>query len=270
VARKSIAYESRERIAAAAKPAISLFAVGGWVDMRGRMDDCARSLDERWGVTKFYYGARRRDDGTPPPSQENVIAALNGGADVIFHAGHGTDDRWEQSFDIRALGKVHNARQLAVVMSAGCSTARFAALPPYEPYRDVDGHDHTGSDNGERFTAPPPPPACYQTGAFNRTGLGERLLVESDDGAAAYIGCNTGSQPWGLTLMEGFASRLGSAQPVRLGDAWNAAVEHYISAEHLPDLKPNNDWTPPAIYFQAMKFMLFGDPTLRMPVGTAH
>jgi hypothetical protein len=155
-------------------------------------------------------------------------------------------------------------------MSAGCSTARFAALPPYEPYRDVDGHDHTGSDNGERFTSPPPPPACYQTGAFNRTGLGERLLVESDDGAAAYIGCNTGSQPWGLTLMEGLASRLGSGEPVRLGDAWNAAVEHYIVAEHLPDLKPNADWTPPAIYFQAMKFMLFGDPSLRMPVGSTR
>ena len=32
--------------------------------------------------------------------------------------------------------------------------------------------------------------------------------------------------------------------------------------EGLARLTPNDDWYPPAIFFQGMKFMLFGDPTL--------
>ena len=30
-------------------------------------------------------------------------------------------------------------------------------------------------------------------------------------------------------------------------------------------LKPNDDWYPPSIFFQAMKYMYFGDPTLPFP-----
>ena len=47
-----------------------------------------------------------------------------------------------------------------------------------------------------------PPPAPYQKGKYNPTGLGEQLLKKGPDGAAAYIGCNTGSQPCGLTSHE--------------------------------------------------------------------
>lgn len=39
----------------------------------------------------------------------------------------------------------------------------------------------------------------------------------------------------------------------------------YHQAEHLETLKPNNDWYPPSIFFQGMKYMVFGDPALRLP-----
>jgi len=46
-------------------------------------------------------------------------------------------------------------------------TARFATLPPYEAYVDVEGVEHAGTNNGEVFHEPPPPPACYQKGKYN-------------------------------------------------------------------------------------------------------
>jgi hypothetical protein len=39
-------------------------------------------------------------------------------------------------------------------------------------------------------------------------------------------------------------------------------VNYYYDKEGLAKLKPNDDWYPPSIFFQGMKFMLFGDPTL--------
>jgi hypothetical protein len=50
----------------------------------------------------------------------------------------------------------------------------------------------------------------------------------------------------------------------RIGDAWRDALTHYWSAEHLAQLTPNTDWYPPSIFFQGMKFMLYGDPTLAL------
>ena len=115
------------------------------------------------------------------------------------------------------------------------------------------------------FTAPPPPPAVYQRGAYNRTGLGERLLRDGPNGAVAYIGCNTGSQPCGLTLLEGFAkaARRIEAEP-RARRLLERAVRHYYDAQQLATIVPTDDWYPASIFFQGMKFMLFGDPTLRM------
>ena len=114
---------------------------------------------------------------------------------------------------------------------------------------------------------PPPPPAPYQKGRFNTTGLGEKLLRDGPSGAVAYIGCNTGSQPCGLTLLDGFSVSLaGHPEPV-LGDCWADAVRYYYDHERLAVIAPTNDWYPASIFFQAMKFMLYGDPTL--PLGSA-
>ena len=58
---------------------------------------------------------------------------------------------------------------------------------------------------------------------------------------------------------------LAKAPEPRLGDCWNAALNHYFDTEHLANLKPNQDCYPPSIFFQGMKFMLFGDPSLHLP-----
>lgn len=77
-----------------------------------------------------------------------------------------------------------------------------------------------------------------------------------------YIGCNTGSQPCGLTLLDGFVKGLSKGNSRRVGDCWSDAIRYYYDREKLADLKPNDDWYPPSIFFQGMKFMVFGDPTL--------
>jgi hypothetical protein len=271
VAAKTFSYETGVLASTNhALPRAAFLAVGGWVDSRGFLDSLAIRLTNGWQIEKRYYS-----DGTPqpealPPNHQQVRALLNSGVGLVVHAGHGQSDAWEQCFGVGDLDRITNSDALPVVISAGCSTAYFAPLPPYGAYVDVEGKEHTGTDGQEVFTAPPPPPSPYQRGRFNPTGLGEQLLKRGSHGAVAYIGCNTGSQPCALTLEEGFVIALAQAQEPRLGDCWASAIRHYYDKEHLATLKPNADWYPPSIFFQGMKFMLFGDPSLRMPALHRH
>jgi hypothetical protein len=60
----------------------------------------------------------------------------------------------------------------SIFISAGRSTARFATLPPYEPYEDEKGVKHVGTNGGEQFEGPPPAPACYARGSLTRVRWG--------------------------------------------------------------------------------------------------
>ena len=148
---------------------------------------------------------------------------------------------------------------------AGCDTARFATLPPYEAYLDVDGVEHKGTYAGEVFHGPPPPPSPYQMGRFNKIGMGCRFVRDGPNGAVAYFGCTTGGQPCGITLLEGFVQAWAHSRQPRLGDCWAGAVDYYYEHEKLATLKPTASWYPPSIFFQGMKYVLFGDPSLALP-----
>lgn len=243
---------------------IAFVCVGGWVDCRDDLDRMASRLSSDWTVVKRYYSDERKKYETPAPAGAEVVSLMNDGVGVICHAGHGENLSWHDSFALKDMEAVNNADALPIIFSAGCSTGRFATLPPYEPYVDIQGAEHAGSDHGQVFKEPPPPPAAYQKGKFNPAGLGEGLLRKSASGAVAYIGCNTGSQPCALTLMEGF---VGGLKEERLGDCWNQAIRHYYAKERLGQLKPTADWYPPSVFFQGMKFMLFGDPSLVLPAA---
>ncbi len=266
VAAKSIAYEKTLLAGGRAHAReVGLLAVSGWVDTRGRLDGAAGRLAARgWTVHKRYYADRGRKPATPAPDKSAVLGLMQRGVGLICHTGHGSEYSWEGCFSTASLAKLKNADRLPVMVSIGCSTAHFAPLAPYAAYVDVDGKEHKGTTAGEVFTAPPPPPAPYQKGKYNVTGLGEQLLRRRPFGAVAYIGCNTGSQPCALTLLDGFVLSLARQDAPRLGDCWKDAVAYYYDREGLARLKPNNHWYPPSIFFQAMKFMVFGDPSLRL------
>jgi hypothetical protein len=262
ISEKTMAYENS--LLSGAKPGANtaaLMAVEGWVDGRGLLDGVARDLGKRYRIEKRYYG------GGAPPNQQELLGILNAGAGLVFHIGHGSNEAWANCCDYHGVLQAANADRLPVMISAGCSTAYCAPLPPYEGYVDRSGKSHRGTNQGEVFKSPPPAPANYQHRAAGPLSLGEAVLVAAPNGAVAYIGCNTGGQPCALTLLAGFAQALGKQKEPRLGDAWMAAVRYYYTRENLAKLKPNADWYPPSIFFQGMKYMVFGDPSLRMPAG---
>jgi hypothetical protein len=261
---KTIAFEERVIGGRASRPRLGLINHEGFVDARDLMDRMAASMPRNWAIERRYYSDARRRSPRPATEQE-VVDLLNSGVDLVVHVGHGSDTTWQGCLSTRDLGKIKNADHSPVMISAGCSTARFAALPPYEPYVDVHGIQHKGTNAGEVFRGPPPPPAPYQTGRFSSIGLGRQLVRAGPDGAVAYYGCNTGGQPCGITLLEGFVQTWSQNPQPRLGDCWIGAVRYYYDKEKLATLKPNADWYPPSIFFQGMKYMLFGDPALQLP-----
>lgn len=254
LAAKTLRFEARPRN----RPRAVFVVVDGWVDSRARMHRAAEAL-AGWQLDELYYGRSRE------PSEDTIVDLLNDGVDLVAHSGHGSSSAWATCFPSSALPRLDNAGHPAIMLSAGCSTARLATLPPYEPYRDIDGRDHRGTKQGQVFDSPPPPPSPYQRGTHNPTGLGERLLVAGPEGAVAYFGCNTGSQPCGLTLIDGMLAGFAAEDCTTIGDAWRLAIDHYVEQERLEDLRPTKSWYPPSIFFQGMKFMLFGDPSLALP-----
>lgn len=262
VIKKTIEYESQSKQRTPEqRPRVALYSVGGWVDSRPVMDFAAERFGN-WDVSRRYYS----DQGRPSdhlPTHTILRKDFADGVDLILHAGHGTQNGWHECLGMKDLAMLDNATRLPVILSVGCSTAHFAPEPPYMSYTDIDKQDHRGTNNGETFDAPPPSPSPYQK-KFNTSGLGESLLRDNASGAVAYIGCCTGSQPCGLTLIKGFSDAMNTNQPKRLGDIWMHAIRYYYRAEKLDELQPTESWYPPSIYFQGMKFMVFGDPTLEL------
>jgi hypothetical protein len=273
VAAKTIAYEESVRNAThAGMRRVDFFNTAGYVDVRDRMSTWARQMPAGWSAGRYFFTDDKKPYHTPPPDEAHVIAALNEGAGLACHVGHGSDSQWAGSLSVRGLGKLKDADRLPVIISCGCSTATCAPLPPYTAYVDVDGKEHAGTDkNREVFHGPPPPPAPYQKGKYNLSGLGEKALRRGPGGAVVYIGCNTGAQPCAITLMEGFLAAMRKTPHPVVGDCWASALRYYYDKEKLAKIAPNNDWYPPSIFFQGMKFMFFGDPTLPLaPAETSE
>lgn len=260
---KTIAFETW--VAAGGGRSAAILGVPGWIDARASFQAIATQLAKGWSVQRLWWqDAGKNDAAIAAPSIANARAACTAGIGVLLHAGHGSEHGFDQCLGTKQIAELDNANPF-VVMSIGCTTARLCTLPPYESYVDTAGNEHAGTNQGERFAAPPPPPAVYQRDRHNLTSFGEQMLRGTDRGAVAYIGCNTGGQPCALTLMTAFGEALTDHTQTTLGDAWRFAVTEYYQREHLASLKPNADWYPPSIFFQAMKYLLLGDPSLRLP-----
>lgn len=262
VVAKTVAWE--ERMAEPTARALLIHAPD-WIDARARFGGLGDLLHGAgWSLDRMFYG-----DAATEPDPSRVRDALLGGAELALHVGHGSDDSWHL-----CLGEAERvalaAAPPAIFLSIGCSTAHLCTEAPYQPYLDVAGTLHRGTNDGEVFVEPPPPPAPLQPGRHDHDGLGERLLRMPEGGAVAYLGCATGAQPCALTLLDGFTAAVAAGAAAgdgvpRVGEAWRLALVHYHAAEGLDELLPTESWYPASIYFQGMKFLLLGDPAAPLP-----
>jgi hypothetical protein len=233
-----------------------------YIDARDRLEHLARLMPAGWTSDRHFYSDGKERFTTPTPDDRHMIAALNEGTALVAHVGHGGTSCWQYCFSTADLKMVHNADRLPVLFSIGCSTAHFAPLPPFEAYEDVDGHVHAGTDHKEILEGPPHPPALYQKGKLNPTCIGEQVLKRNMNGAVVYIGCNTGSQGCAFTLLDGFLTAVRRSDRPLVGDCWVSSIRYYYAKQQLATLVCDGDWRPGCIFFQAMKYMFFGDPSL--------
>lgn len=242
-------------------PTLSFFFSGGWIDNTRQARELTGRLraSGRWGVDEhgFYLADRI-------PSPERVAQSLATLPAAIFHTGHGQPWGWEGCFDAAVLAKAPRTARPPLLFSIGCSTSVIATQPPYDGYFDSSGRFQAGTNQGQVFESFPPPPAALQTGAANASSLAEDAVRQAEGGAIVAIGCVTGSQPCAHTLLDGFVDAALREPEQSAGAWWQSALCHYVEAERLMELKPGESWYPPSIFFQGMKFVYLGDPTVRL------
>ena len=162
-----------------------------------------------------------------------------------------------------AEDRIGKGNGFPVVYSGGCGTATFTAGPPGGPYEDVNGVHHAGGEAGETFTGTPPQPAPLQI-RENNDGMMEYTLVQMPGGVVVYIGAVTGSQfPMEFDINKYLFEGVVKAGP-RVGDAWNYALRMYYQIHQFEKEYEHADWIVLADFHQMWKFMLFGDPSLRI------
>ena len=100
----------------------------------------------------------------------------------------------------------------------------------------------------------------------------EWLLVKDPNGAIGYIGCYTGSQAGGLILAKYFFDSYNhlrptgdiAGDPVTLGRMWNWALNKYFDNQCHYTIDLISTWYAPTMVHHAQKYLLFGDPSLRL------
>ena len=258
---KVIRYEKNAYNAAWAKRAL-LMATHDWEEDAYKVIDRVQGYLKGYTCTKMASeGSDCRYAGSLTPSK--ITMAFNAGIGVVAYVGHGSvgalampDGEWGTG----NIPHLKNNEKLPIMAAAACSTAAFATLPPYEAYVDINGVDHRGTNNGEKFTSTPPQPACIQQLHDPDQDLATHLTVGTDAGVIAYLGANTGSQK--SEPVEYFLKSLPNCPTV--GEAWQSMVQLYYQKMGKPGSLKSPHWPTVAKAHQPWKFMLFGDPSLRI------
>lgn len=259
---KVIGYESGAYGAAWAHRLLAISSGGYLPDDCQRQEDMLTLIPGAWEVVKIYY-AGNPCRKTSELTADNIITELNNGVGLVSFLGHGDMDVWFDAVTIKDFARVENAARLPVIFSGGCGTATFTAGPPGGPYEDVNGVHHIGGSAGEIFDSIPPAPAPLQR-ADNAEGMMEFSLVQTPSGVVIYVGAITGSQfPAMFDVNEFFFEGIVRAGP-RVGDAWNYAIRKYYEVHLFEKEYDHVDWYVLADFHQVWKFMLFGDPSLRI------
>jgi hypothetical protein len=123
--------------------------------------------------------------------------------------------------------------------------------------------EHRGTNDGEVF-ADPPPPAPLQPGPLRLHRPGERLLRSPTGGAVVYMAAAQARSP-ARSRCSRASPRPSPPRPTRASATpGTAPCATTTRASGLSELVPTDSWYPPSVFFQGMKFLFLGDPTLRL------
>ena len=214
-----------------------------------------------WDSVRLYVEGNPCRE-TPALTKDNILAEMSRGVGLVSFLGHGSIDFWADAISVKDFVDVQNAERLPVVFSGGCTTAEFTTDPPGGPYTDTQGNDHPGSNAGEVVPSTPPPPAPLQV-TYNNGGIMEFSLVQIPNGVVVYIGSVTIAQMGPtINLNEFFFNGIAGGEPT-VSDAWNFAFRKYYQTDRFRAEPADIGGMLWGLY-QPWKYMLFGDPSLRI------
>lgn len=192
------------------------------------------------------------------------------GLGFVFYAGHGP----------RGLGAYRDwlicLDVLPIVVHTGCGAGDFG--PNVLAYRDagyvdIFGRRHTSYAGGEHYPCGQFPPAPKTLQPDEVEGSYAEFLTVSDSqrGAIAYFAATYATQRPSYDLGRFF---LEAYTPGKLlGQMWQEAVRKYYREHVAGKVAPSKEpfrgteiwsWEPWDLYYMIQKFVLFGDPSLRV------
>lgn len=258
---KVIRYEFGAYKASWAKSAL-LIATHDWMhDVCKKQDLVASQYLQGYKVSKLYTQGSPCA-ATSLPTANAINGQINNGVGFVSYIGHGSSDGWDTFYATKDLAKLTNSEKLVIIFASACDTSHFATLPPYHPYQDIKGKNHIGTDKGEKFTTTPPQPACLQN-LNNPESFGESITLKNNNGAVAYIGCATGANDGSDDLPVFFFEGL-KQYGATLGLMWKHMINKYYDTHVLPLTMNQTNWHKVAEFHQPWKYILFGDPSLRI------
>jgi hypothetical protein len=195
---------------------------------------------------------------------EAITQNINSGIGLVGFIGHGSWDSLDLTrgvfWGIRDIPQLTNTTMLPIMFASACNTAAFSIIPPYDGYTDVNGINHNGTNNREKFPSTPPQPSCTQPLLDPDDDLATNLTVRTNAGVVAYLGGVTGMQYY--EPLEYFFHAVPTRNTV--GEAWQYMVKHYYEVFGMPGSLSRPDWEAVARVHQPWKITLCGDPSIRI------
>ena len=251
----------------------ALLVAGDWLkDEAPEMLDNVASIDlQGYNVHKLYWR-----EGFESPTSEKINTYMNPpkGVNFVAYIGHGNFNGWSIGNGLLYvnygggdpnvpgdLDNLKNSDRLPVVFASACDTGDFDERAPMQPYRDINGIDHKGTDYGDKFLSTPPQPACLQS--KDRESMAEGMTVLRKTGAIAYIGNTHGGWLGGPELLKFFFEAVPCEKT--LGNMWSYMLKMYNQKYIPPDpAQPMSQVDNYAYIVEPWHLCLFGDPSLRV------
>jgi hypothetical protein len=204
------------------------------------------------------------------PTTATITTSMNAGMGFLSHLYHGHPNEWQAMYTIPDIQSVdlYNERKLPVIYSGACQTTQFFnGTIPYCDYDDTSGTRITATPQGS-VAGIPDTPSPLQPNALNHMSIAEAFLLDSDKGAIAYYGCQETGEPsrWEYAhkyLEQSFFTAYTPENNI-LGDMWTSAILDFAAANNLDTITPSGNWWATCKVHTPSRYILFGDPTLRV------